>query len=141
LGASIGFLSGAFCVLSVTARSENCIYATNAGFFAMTTPSACEGNLIINGTAVQLPALVRANFGLTREGKYVVGFITEADLKRPRWHFTQLIQGVGWIVRDGASYVAKSPDLSQPFIDEKAPRTALGIMPDGECAWSCLWRH
>jgi len=48
--------------------------------------------------------------------------------------FTSLIQGAGWLVRDGESYVTRSRDLNvnSTFVTEKAPRTAIGVTLDGE---------
>ena len=61
---------------SDTARSQYCAVATNAGFFNTHT-GACLGNLIVNGSVVQLPATQNANFGITKVwplGRVVLGW-------------------------------------------------------------------
>uniref|UniRef100_A0A914DSK5 Phosphodiester glycosidase domain-containing protein n=1 Tax=Acrobeloides nanus TaxID=290746 RepID=A0A914DSK5_9BILA len=116
---------------------HDCEYATNGGFFEFSGKgSLCLGNLISDGKVWQLPTdgsgTNKANFGLTRDGKAFIGFL-DAKIYSTH-HFTQLITGVGWIVRKGQSYVNKSQDLSGGFITEKAPRTSVGIFKDGSMA-------
>jgi exopolysaccharide biosynthesis protein len=69
--------------------------------------------------------------GMLRNGSTLVGNLqnlTEFD-------FDYLIEGFGWLVRDGQSYVSQSNDFSKDhksdFVMVKAARTALGLMKDG----------
>lgn len=97
------------------------------------------GNLISDGKHWQLPqdgsGTGRANFGVTSNKEIVLGFIDSSTIAD--YSFDQLITGWGWLVREGLSYVASSPDLSyQPggFTMEKAPRTCIGAFKNGTMA-------
>jgi N-acetylglucosamine-1-phosphodiester alpha-N-acetylglucosaminidase len=116
--------------VSLTAAEYSCAWATNAGFFSWTSTDKCMGNLVTNGTVVQLPALPTINLGVNATD-VVLGFIDASSIASFR--FSQLIQGVGWLVRDGESYVNRSADLNATsyFVLEYAPRTALGLDAKG----------
>lgn len=60
---------------SDTAAFRGCAFATNGGFFDMST-GAPEGNVIINGTIVNAVNTMRANFGMI-QGAYVTGYIPQ----------------------------------------------------------------
>lgn len=105
-----------------TARYRNCKVATNAGFFN-THSLVCLGNLVSDGKMVQVPGTTNVNFGITMDGKIVVGYlrkeqilgvgatdiVTPGDPVAPgQFQFTQLIAGVIWLVREGRTYVQES---------------------------------
>lgn len=83
------------------------------------------------------------NFILT-DSEYVIGYTTLKSY-RTRQAITakvcmRCIQRIlltnpsqGWLVHDGASYVnnSKGIDINSKFATEKAPRTAVGLMPNG----------
>jgi len=120
--------------VSHTASVFGCQLATNAGFFDFTPPS-CEGNLIVNGTTDLFGSgdsrvsvgFVPAGDGTT--GSTVVGFVSSPT----GYGFASLVSGLGWLVRDGASYVNRSKDITPngQFTTEKAPRTGVGVRADG----------
>lgn len=111
-----------------TAKLHGCTYATNAGFFS-TTSGCCVGNLISNGSTVQLNGINRVNFGLL-ESKFLSGYVSNETLQKGSLKFRQLITGAGWLLRKGEVAVDKSMQLeglSEIFVKEKAPRTAIGV--------------
>lgn len=118
--------------MSVQAQKLNCQLATNAGFFQF-TPPACLGALIVNGTTVETESTSRvtAVFGTLRNGSTVLGFMQPDTIAH--MELKSLVQGVGWLVRNGVNYAAKSRDLdpSSGFFNEIAPRTAVGVRADG----------
>jgi len=115
---------------SETARNFNCLYATNGGFFDFA--GKCLGNVIINGSRVDSATQPWSNFGITRNNEVVIGYVEANDIAR--FQFEQLIQGAGWLVRDGQSYVAKARDLniSSSFVKIKAPRTSIATLREGQ---------
>jgi exopolysaccharide biosynthesis protein len=122
-------------------KTFGCEYATNGAFFnnVKSNPSGaslCIGNLVADGKVWQIPTdgsgTKRANFGITKNNTVVVGFVDDATVASKQW--TNLITGWGWLVRDGASYIGKSADMSYEaggFCLEKAPRTAVGFYKNG----------
>mmetsp|Transcript_17850 Transcript_17850/g.42076 ORF Transcript_17850/g.42076 Transcript_17850/m.42076 type:complete len:293 (+) Transcript_17850:14-892(+) len=113
---------GARVKTSTTAAAHNCIYATNGGFFDMKT-GACIGNLISNGTIIELPGDNRCNFGITTDDEYIVGALNETESRNIK--FNNLIAAGPWLVRAG-----------QPQVDVHgggliAPRTAVGFNSTG----------
>ena len=125
---------------SVSSSSTyDCEYATNGAFFTWdisSTGSLCIGNLISDSRSWQTPTdgsgTDRANFGITSDGSIVTGFIDTNIIETTS--FSQLITGIGWLVRNGKSNVQSSPDLSFEeggFTLEKAPRTAIGVFSNG----------
>lgn len=115
---------------SVTSEKYGCTYATNAGFFNTDT-DCCIGNIIINGSTVELPATARANFGLS-SNSFIVGYLTKPTLLS--LNLSSLISGAGWIVRRGKSYVnesAKEEDINEDFVTLKAPRTVITTHSNG----------
>ena len=90
---------------SISSVERNCDYATNGAFFnsnISVTGSLCIGNLISDGHIWQLPTdgsgTNRANFGITEDNKFVIGFIDSATISSRK--FTQLFTGWGWLVRN-----------------------------------------
>jgi N-acetylglucosamine-1-phosphodiester alpha-N-acetylglucosaminidase len=121
-------------------QTYNCEYATNGAFFTWdyTAPSLCVGNLVSDGKVYQLPTdgsgTKRANFGIRSDGAIMTGFFDQDTVNTTS--FSQLITGYGWLVRNGVSNVLLSQDLggfdsSTSFVNEKAPRTAVGVFKNG----------
>lgn len=135
-----GCTTNAYTTVTSTQSWADCEYATNGGFF-LSTPDAngslCKGNLISNAHVFQLPTdgtgTNRAELGVTADGEIFTGFLDSNVIKAN--NFTQLITGWGWLVRNSTSNVQNSQDLSfEPggFTYEKAPRTSVGHMSDGQ---------
>jgi hypothetical protein len=125
-----------------SAREYKCEVATNAGFFNPNTGD-CYGNLVSNGNIMQLSGTENVNFGIRKDGSVVVGYITPNDfvqtgLAGGGWK--QLIQGMGWLVRNGKPYMQfDREDFSRQmtgssdfFVKVKAPRLALGVNKQGQ---------
>jgi len=81
------------------------------------------------------------HFGVTSDGRYFIGHVNHSLLAQHsspsvgQWHFTQLLSGVVWLVRDGVSHVQQSwqeeEDQSTPIPADSFPtmlsaRTAIG---------------
>mmetsp|Transcript_78176 Transcript_78176/g.209017 ORF Transcript_78176/g.209017 Transcript_78176/m.209017 type:complete len:278 (-) Transcript_78176:82-915(-) len=124
-----GGCSSALTKVSKAAAHYGCEYATNGAFFSQSAPY-CIGGLWSNGTQLGMSSS-RTNFGVLANGSYVVGTVTQEWLAANG--VQQLVEGLGWLVRDGKINTEGSADLntSSSFFTEKAPRTGLGIMPDG----------
>ena len=124
----------------------SCILATNAGFFTYhdNGKHKCHGTIISNGKVVHQSDELNASFGITRNGTIIVGYLTEAEKRQHS--FTQLVNGVVWIVRNGKNYIneaiktedmttQESGECSSPtscnFRSVKAGRLLLGHDKDG----------
>jgi len=111
---------------SATANENHCKYATNAGFF--TNDGDCLGNLVVNNKVVQTSPHLNANFGLRKsDGAFVLGYINSTNVTTIG--FSSLVSGVGWLVKDGRSFIQESiilEQISNGFVTEFAPRTAIG---------------
>eukprot|EP01095_Lingulamoeba_sp_RSL-Kostka_P004020 TRINITY_DN1511_c1_g3_i1.p1 TRINITY_DN1511_c1_g3~~TRINITY_DN1511_c1_g3_i1.p1 ORF type:complete len:517 (-),score=145.58 TRINITY_DN1511_c1_g3_i1:86-1636(-) len=94
---------------SETSKTNQCLVATNAGFFNTHTYE-CNGNLVSNNEVIQNTGLQNANFGLSKEGKFVTGYINEDQVQDQEGFslFNQLVAGVVWVVKDGQVYVDES---------------------------------
>lgn len=118
-------------------RDLGCQVVSNAGFFNVTS-NACLGDLVSAGEVHQLSDLHNVNFGV-RNGSFVVGYVEKEEIidpQRPAFDF--LISGLGWLVRNGKSYVKESfsaqgdaesmkPQATGPqFVTVHSARTALG---------------
>jgi len=85
-----------------------CKYTINGGMFDVVSDRAkagtfdCFGNLVSDGKVIQTPPYNKSNvqFGV-KDGKYVVGYINETEATK----FEQLVEGLGWLVRDGKNYI------------------------------------
>jgi N-acetylglucosamine-1-phosphodiester alpha-N-acetylglucosaminidase len=112
-----------------SAEKRKCIISTNAGFFNTKTGD-CLGNVISDGKIVQKPGTHNVNFGITKDGRFVVGYIDVTQ----KFDFDQLVGGVIWLVRNGLSYVNVSETLEDmttqetgpTFVTVRAGRTVLG---------------
>eukprot|EP00794_Sanderia_malayensis_P011266 gene11266-12446_t len=120
--------------VSTTARSSNCIVATNAGFFNTHT-GGCLGNIISNGHLVHNSGGIQnANFGIRKDGSIITGYLPEDVVTST--NFLQLVSGVGWLIRNGEIYVneskkAECADTEETgtisrFFDVISARTAIG---------------
>ncbi|XP_041377182.1 N-acetylglucosamine-1-phosphodiester alpha-N-acetylglucosaminidase-like [Gigantopelta aegis] len=117
-----------------SSRQANCLLAINAGFFNTHT-GECHGNIFSNGHLIQdSGGIQNAHFGITRDGYIFVGYLSEIDLLTQ--HFTQLVGGVIWLLRDGEKYVKESLKFEcsdteetgtlKQFVDVRSSRTAIG---------------
>ena len=117
--------------------------------FARRTPPSSLSLLALHADSAAVvspdPSVLFAHhnvqLGLTSDGRYFVGHVNHSLLAAhsapaaDSWHFTQLLSGVVWLVRDGASHVEQSweseEDQSTPipaasFTSMKSARTAIG---------------
>jgi len=117
---------------STTSEKHKCKIATNAGFFNM-AKSSCVGEIISDGKVIHSDASTRRiMFGLTHDGKYIAGYGNESFIKKA--NLKQLVQGRGWLVRNGKSYVttsAEKENIATSFIQLLAPRLAIGWNKEG----------
>ena len=104
----------------------------------------CIGDIVTDGTVHQLHDAHNVNFGL-RNGSFVVGYVDSAEILDPNQpKFDFLISGLGWLVRNGKSYVRESfsttggdnEDMSMQstgntFVTVQSARTALGHDREG----------
>jgi N-acetylglucosamine-1-phosphodiester alpha-N-acetylglucosaminidase len=92
------------------------------------------GNVISHGNLVQLSGLENANFGITKDGRFVTGYLAQNEVADGDNHFSELISGMLWLVRDGKKYYSQSYAIERPtawFLRQHAPRTFLGHDQDG----------
>ncbi|XP_077982429.1 N-acetylglucosamine-1-phosphodiester alpha-N-acetylglucosaminidase-like [Glandiceps talaboti] len=91
-----------------TAKQKNCLVAMNAGFFNTHT-GACLGNIVSDGRIVlDSNGIQNAHFGIKKDGTLFFGYLSEAELLDEVNPFTQLVGGVGWVIRNGETYVNAS---------------------------------
>lgn len=105
---------------SKIATKQNCEYATNGGPFIMyQLPGnpTCIGNVVSDGNKVQIQSTSNTNFGLTKDGNFVLGVLDSSDINSLQ--FEQLLTGFGWLIREGINQVSTAGG-------EIAPRTAIG---------------
>jgi len=116
---------------SSTAQAHGCQLATNAGFFGMDDHS-CIGPIVSDGNVVHTTSRLGAVFGITNDGKFIAGYANESVVQSGA--FKQLVQGRGWLVRNGESYLDVAADkegIAKSFIQLLAPRLAVGWDKDG----------
>lgn len=132
-----------------TAYSKHCELAINAGFFNNSDSGEnrgeCFGNIISQSHLVNdARGIQNANFGIRKDGTVVIGYLSEDEvnsLDQPDNPFMQLISGVGWIIRNGESYLEESlkaecrelentGTLSE-FFKVQAARTIVGVDAKG----------
>lgn len=119
-------------ITSVEGVKLPCVLSVNGGFFNLTTPS-CIGNVISNGTHVQVTDSPNSNFGMTKDNKILIGYLDKKEILK--LGVTQLQSGVLWIVRDGKIWVNESFSIEKPlpsFVTLLAPRVGYGITRQGE---------
>jgi len=127
-----------------TAIQNGCYIATNAGFFVPSdrTPyGACLGNIISDSKIIRKTGIQNANFGIRQDGSIVIGYLSEDEVTETKNPFIQLVTGVGWIIRNGKSYVTESikaecedtqttSSMAQ-FFKVQSARTLLGVDGNG----------
>lgn len=126
-----GGCQGMRAPVSAAAEHYGCVYATNGGYFSYTAGVGCVGAVVANGTLEASPVIAnRAKFALLTNGSYAVGFLDETNVDSS----SQLIEGLGWIVRDGRPYSDESLDLAdrRSIADAVTPRTAIGVTAEGQ---------
>ena len=125
---------GAKAYTSTTATAHRCVAATNAGFFDVAT-GACIGPLVSQGEEVVgiPPGPPKASFGLLYANAtapntppaFFVGYPESVEAAG----FAHLVSGVGWLIREGISYVNTSialENIPPAFVAEPAPRLMVG---------------
>jgi len=124
--------------------SKGCVLATNGGYFDIhNAPDfACIGNVVSDGRVVQTNpgGLAKGNVNLgIRNGKWVVGYISPEEVQVG--DFEQLVEGLGWLVRNGVSYVdedwtnnayTEAGTSGKEYNSHMTGRTAIGITRAGE---------
>jgi len=111
---------------SHTASAHNCYLATNAGFFDMNDGS-CIGPVVSDGEILHTTSQQGAVFGITSDGKFAAGYANQSLIDSG--YFKQLVQGRGWLIHNGQSYLDVSAGIEkipQSFINLIAPRLAIG---------------
>jgi len=111
---------------SKTAASHGCTLATNAAFFDMNDGS-CIGPVVSDGQIIHSSSVQGAVFGITNDGKFAAGYANQTLINTGM--FKQLVQGRGWLIHNGQSYIQTSASIegiSKSFINLIAPRLAIG---------------
>lgn len=121
------------------AKHYGCKVAINAGFFNTKT-YACLGPVISNGKIINNSTAVNVAFGITKNGNFSVGYMNQSTIESSQ--LDQLLSGVIWLVKSGASYVNQAlhiEDMSTQtsgtgdrFVSLRASRTAIGHTINGE---------
>ena len=132
--------------VSLSAKQENCVVAINAGFFnpykTQSNYGKCYGNIISNGRLVQdSGGIQNANFGIRKDGTVVIGYLSQDNVDDKENPFVQLIAGVGWVLRNGESYLNESFKAEcaetqttaslDKFFRVKSARTLIGYDKNG----------
>ncbi|CAK8695894.1 unnamed protein product [Clavelina lepadiformis] len=123
-----------------TSKTRRCIVAQNGGFYVSRT-GACLGNIVSDGRLIRNSHGVQnAHFGITRNGTIIVGYLSEKDVKT--LDFQQLVGGVIWMIRNGASYIDEAVQLEEEstqetgtlryFADVQTGRSAIGHDSNGQ---------
>lgn len=118
---------------SITARvglKKECKLAYNQGFFSST---GCIGNVISNGTNIQVSDSPNSNFGVLKNGSFVFGYMKNETIHK--LNFEQLATGIIWLIRNGKSFIKESFEIEKPspnFITLLAPRVGWGINKNGD---------
>ncbi|XP_014671771.1 PREDICTED: N-acetylglucosamine-1-phosphodiester alpha-N-acetylglucosaminidase-like [Priapulus caudatus] len=129
-------------LVTETASQHHCLVALNAGFFN-TSSKECLGNVVSRGKLVHdSGGIQNAHFGILKNGSLFFGYLAENVLLEDPEPFQQLVGGVIWLVRNGASYVNASRYIEcdeveetgtmNQFIDAVSARTAIAHDQDGQ---------
>jgi hypothetical protein len=78
---------------------------------AFASESLCVGNLVSGGMVHHTSNAHNVHFGI-RNGSYVVGYVDADEASNTSNPFCSLVSGMGWLVRDGDSYITESLSLS-----------------------------
>ena len=122
---------GTLAQTSETAVANGCAVGVNAGFFDTGTFD-CIGHVVSDGRVVQADlGSVNAHFGVrASDSAFVTGYFDPATVGA----YTQLVGGVGWLVRNGALFVNESAALEgidRNFVDLLSARSAIGHDAEG----------
>lgn len=139
--------------VSDSSQFRKCRVAANAGFFDpfkfSGTFGQCLGNLVVDGHPVQAPGTQNANFGITKDGYFISGYIPQKMVARPDPNnpqklvsdFEALVGGVIMLVKDGINFVQVSALLEnsstqttgsiETFCKITTARTAIGHDKEG----------
>lgn len=91
-----------------SSRQRKCLAAINAGYFR-TSDGRCLGNIVSDGKLVQdAGGIQNANFGIRKDGTFVVGYLSQDVVLDKNKPFLQLVSGVVWLLRNGQVYVDES---------------------------------
>jgi len=113
-------------------HNPKCRFATNAGMFN-TTSKQCFGNLVANGQVLKTVPLNETNvaFGI-KNGEYVVGYVSPDDIAAGG--FEELVNGLGWLVKDGNNYIDESWVDAYKGVQTSGPGDAYKEMRSGRTA-------
>ena len=119
-----------------SSRQKECMVAVNGGFFNDRS-GECYGNVISDGNIVNtFNGKKSAGFGIREDGGIVVGYFFESDIYEN--NLVQLISGIGWILKNGKSFVDDSfqdekcnLNNADAFFHSKSSRTFIGHDSEG----------
>lgn len=124
---------------TINAAAHHCTVATNGGFWeaahdGQPATGNCLGNLVSDGRLVQVTGRHTVQFAVKGAHIYVGYLHPDMIVNKTSEPISQLVAGLGWLVRDGKNYVSQSmkeEDMSQQetgphFADIRSGRTALG---------------
>jgi len=119
-----------------SARQKSCFVAASGGFFNHIT-GECYGNVVSNGRIVNtFNGKKNSGFAIRKDGGVSVGYFFKSDLYRK--DLLHLVSGIGWVLRDGEDYLAKSFEYEQcnlnnvhNFVNLKTSRTFVGYDEHG----------
>ena len=131
--------------VSESASQNGCYIATNAGFFNPHTDKSgygtCLGNIVINSKVIKKTGIQNANFGIRQDGTIVIGYLSEDEVTNKSNPFVHLVTGVGWVLRNGKSYLKESQKAEckdtettgtlKTFFSVISARTLLGVDENG----------
>ena len=117
-------------------RQKSCFVAVSGGFFNHIT-GECYGNVVSNGKIVNtFNGKKNSGFAIRKDGGISVGYYYKHDLYRD--DLKHLVSGIGWVLRDGEDYLAKSFEYEQcnlnnvhDFVNLKTSRTFVGYDAQG----------
>lgn len=119
-------------------HNRKCVIALNAGLFNV-TDSACLGHLVADSELIQSTSRQNAAFGIMKSGYFATGYMKREWIEK--MEFSQLINGVIWLVRNGKSYVETAVETEssetqttgslRQFANVRSARTAIGHDQDG----------
>ena len=92
--------------------------------------------MVIDSKLEQSGTRSNANFGITANREFIVGYVSDADVEGwiGKQEIVQLVAGVVWLVRNGENYVKHSlqtedmsvQDTGGSFVNTVSARTAIG---------------
>lgn len=113
---------------SQQAKSNSCQVATNGGPFESLTNGVCTGAVLMDGNVISGRfSSSSVGFGKTQGNRWVLGGLADEN-EAQQIGVTDFVTGFGWLVYNGRAVVSDN----NPTGAVKAPRTAIGINPQGE---------